>query len=286
MKIEGTRAAVTGAATGIGRGIALALAEKGAAFVAIADLDLDAAERTAAEVRARGAKAISARVDVRHRAELEKFADLGWAQAGGIDLLFNNAGVARVARAFDISDADIEWLIQVNLMGVIHGTRVFGRRMLEARTKGWICNTASEAGVHGGSPYLAAYTATKHGVVGYSDAVRTDYSGELGVSVLCPGIVASSMWNTGAHRPAEFGGPIAHDPAAKAYMEEHGIRPEEAGRVAVEGVEAGAFFIFTHSHAIDLAERRFRDQRAGSERRWPAGTARDAAPDTFDPSVR
>ena len=68
--------------------------------------------------------------------------------------------------------------------------------------------------------------------------MRTDYSGELGVSVLCPGIVASSMWNTGAHRPAEFGGPIPHDPAAKAYMEEHGIRPEEAGRVAVEGVEA------------------------------------------------
>jgi NAD(P)-dependent dehydrogenase (short-subunit alcohol dehydrogenase family) len=222
---------------------------------------------------------------VRHRAELEKFADLSWAQADGIDLLFNNAGVARVARAFDISDADIDWLIQVNLMGVIHGTRVFGRRMLQAGKKGWICNTASEAGVHGGSPYLAAYTATKHGVVGYSDAVRTDYSGEIGVSVLCPGIVASSMWNTGAHRPAELGGPIAHDPAAKAYMEEHGIRPEEAGRVAVEGVEAGAFFIFTHSHAIDLAGHRFRDQRAGSERRWPPGTAREAAPDTFDPNA-
>lgn len=284
MKIEGSRAAVTGGATGIGRGIALALAEKGAAFVAIADLDLDAAERTAAEVRARGAKAISARVDVRHRADLEKFADLGWAQAGGIDLLFNNAGVARVALAFDISDADIDWLVQVNLMGVIHGTRVFGKRMLEAGTEGWICNTASEAGVHGGTPYIAAYTATKHGVVGYSDAVRIEYIGKLGVSVLCPGIVASSMWNTGAHRPAEFGGPIAHDPAAKAYMEEQGIRPEEAGRVAVEGVEAGAFFIFTHSHAIDLAERRFRDQRAGSERRWPAGTAREAVPDTFDPN--
>jgi len=285
MKIEGTRAAVTGGATGIGRGIALALADKGAAFVAIADLDLDAAERTAAEVRARGAKAISARVDVRHRTDLEKFADLGWAQAGGIDLLFNNAGVARVALAFDISDADIDWLIQVNLMGVIHGTRVFGRRMLEAGTKGWICNTASEAGVHGGTPYIAAYTATKHGVVGYSDAVRTEYSGKLGVSVLCPGIVASSMWNTGAHRPPEFGGPIAHDPAAKAYMEEQGIRPEEAGRVAVEGVEAGAFFIFTHSHAIDLAERRFRDERAGSERRWPPGTSHEAVPDAFDPNA-
>jgi NAD(P)-dependent dehydrogenase (short-subunit alcohol dehydrogenase family) len=285
MRIEGTRAAVTGGATGIGRGIALALADKGAAFVAIADLDLEAAERTATEVRARGAKAITARVDVRHRAELEKFADLGWAQAGGIDLMFNNAGVARVGRAFDISDADIDWLIQVNLMGVIHGTRVFGQRMLEAGTKGWICNTASDAGVHGATPFIAAYTATKHGVVGYSDAVRTDYSGKLGVSVLCPGIVASSMWNTGAHRQAEFGGPFPHDPAAKAYMEERGLRPEEAGRVAVEGVEAGAFFIFTHSHAIDLAERRFRDQRAGSERRWPPGTARHAAPDTFDPNA-
>src|SRR6202041_1753304 len=132
MKIEGTRAAVTGAATGIGRGIALALAEKGAAFVAIADLDLDAAERTAAEVRARGAKAISARVDVRHRAELEKFADLAWAQAGGIDLLFNNAGVARVARAFDIADADIDWLLPGNFMGGVHGTRGVGRGRLRA----------------------------------------------------------------------------------------------------------------------------------------------------------
>jgi len=283
MKIEGARAAVTGAATGIGRGIALALADKGAAFVAIADLDLDAAERTASEVRARGAKAMAARVDVRHRAELERFADLGWAQGGGIDLVFNNAGVARVGRAFDISDGDIDWLIEVNLKGVIHGTRVFGRRMLEAPAKGWICNTASDAGVHGATPYIAAYTATKHGVVGYSDAVRTDYGDKLGVSVLCPGIVASSMWNTGSHRPAEFGGPIAHDPAAKAYMEEQGIRPEEAGRVAVEGVEAGAFFIFTHSHAIDLAGRRFRDQLAGSERRWPPGTLRAPVPNTFDP---
>jgi len=105
------------------------------------------------------------------------------------------------------------------------------------------------------------------------------------VSVLCPGIVASSMWNTGAHRPAEFGGPIAHDPAAKAYMQEQGIPPEEAGRVAVEGVEAGAFFIFTHAHAIDLAESRFRDQRAGSERRWPPGTVREAPPDSFDPNA-
>lgn len=285
MKIEGARAAVTGGASGIGRGIALALADKGAAFVAIADLDLEAAERTATEVRARGAQALAARVDVRHRAELERFADHGWGQAGGIDLLFNNAGVARVALAFDISDADIEWLIQVNLMGVIHGTRVFGRRMLETGTKGWICNTASEAGVHAGSPYLATYTATKHGVVGFSDAVRTDYSGKLGVSVLCPGIVASSMWNTGSHRPVEFGGPFVHDPAAKAYMEENGIRPEEAGRVAVEGVEAGAFFIFTHSHAIDLAEHRFRDQRAGSERRWPPGAAHDTAPHAFDPNA-
>jgi hypothetical protein len=67
-------------------------------------------------------------------------------------------------------------------------------------------------------------------------------------------------------------------------MEEHGIRPEEAGRAAVEGVEAGAFFIFTHSHGIDLAESRFRDERAGSERRWPPGTARETAPETFDPN--
>jgi NADP-dependent 3-hydroxy acid dehydrogenase YdfG len=175
---------------------------KSAAFVAIDDLDFDAAERTAAGVRARGARAISARVDVRHRAELDKFADLGWAQANGIELLFNNAGVARVARA---RSDDACW-----------------KRV----RKGWICNAASEAGVPGGTPYIAAYTATKHGVVGYSNAVRADYSGEIGVSMPSADIVASSMWNTGAHRPAEFGGRIAHDPAAKPIWRSGAYAPK------------------------------------------------------------
>ena len=143
----------------------------------LADIDINAAdgERTAAELRARGTDAVHRMVDVGRLEDIEALADFAWGHMGGVDLVFNNAGASRLARAFEISDQDIAWLIQINIMAVVNGSRVFGRRMLEAPTKGWITNTSSQAGILGRTPFLATYTGTKHFVVGYTDTLRSDY---------------------------------------------------------------------------------------------------------------
>lgn len=271
MEIAGARAVVTGSATGIGRGIALALADAGAASIVLADLNIEKAEAVAREIAARGAKAMVRPCDIRERLALEALADFAWGWMGGVDLLFNNAGVGRPALAFDLADDDIAWQVEVNLIGTIQGTRIFGRRMLGAPTKGWICNTASQAGISARDPLLAAYTATKHGIVGYTDALRSDYGDRLGLSVLCPAVVATDMWQAGMTRQPEFGGPFAGDPEAKVFMDREGLDPEDVGRLAVEGVRDELFFIWTQPFTIELAEQRFAEERAASLHQWPKG---------------
>jgi NAD(P)-dependent dehydrogenase (short-subunit alcohol dehydrogenase family) len=271
VEISGARAVVTGSATGIGRGIALALADAGAAAIVVADVNREKAEAVAGEIAGRGAQAEVRICDVRDRLQLEALADFAWQRMGGVDLLFNNAGVGRTALAFDLADEDIAWQIEVNLLGVIQGTRIFGRRMLDEPGKGWICNTASQAGISARDPLLAAYTATKHGIVGYTDALRSDYGDRLGLSVLCPAIVATDMWQAGMTRPVAFGGPFSGDPAAKVFMDREGLDPEHVGRLAVDGVRDELFYIWTQPFTIELAEQRWQEERAASLHQWPAG---------------
>lgn len=278
MDVKGTRAVITGGGNGIGRGIALALAEDGAAKIVIADINPADGERTVEELRGRGVDASYRRVNVASLEEIEALADFAWERMGGVDLLFNNAGASRLARAFDISDQDIAWLIQVNVMGVVNGSRVFGRRMLEQPTRGWITNTSSQAGIGSRTPFLATYTGTKHFVVGWTEGLRADYGDRMGFSVVCPGLVASNMWQIGKARPAEFGGPFTDDPAAREYMQKTGIPPEDAGRSVVDGVKAESFFIWTHPSLV-LCEQRFRDQEESSIRQFGA----DARGDRLQP---
>ena len=256
-------------------------AEDGAAQIVIADINEDDGERTAAELRARGVDAVLRRTDVGRLDDIAGLADFAWDRMGGVDLLFNNAGASRVARGFDISDEDIAWLVQINIMAVVNGSRVFGRRMLEAPTKGWICNTSSQAGIGSRTPLLATYSGTKHFVVGYTDTLRSDYGDRLGFSVVCPGLVATNMWQVGMTRAPQFGGPLAGDPSARDYMRDHGIPPEQAGRSVVDGIRAESFFIWTHP-SLEICEERFGDQRDSGERQWPEG-ATAARPKPFRP---
>jgi NAD(P)-dependent dehydrogenase (short-subunit alcohol dehydrogenase family) len=281
MEIRGSRAVITGGGNGIGRGIALALAEDGARQIVIADINEADGERTAAELRARGVDAVLRKVDVGRREEIEALADFAWDRMGGVDLLFNNAGASRVAAGFDISDQDIAWLIQINIMAVVNGSRIFGRRMLEAGIRGWICNTSSQAGIGSRTPLLATYSGTKHFVVGYTDTLRSDYGDRLGFSVVCPGLVATNMWQVGLTRAPEYGGPLAGDPSARDYMRDNGIPPEQAGRSVVDGVRTEQFFIWTHP-SLEICEERFRDQQESSQRQWPGATA--ARPQPFRPA--
>ena len=178
-------AVVTGAGSGIGRAIALRLA-RGGATVHVADVDAAAAERVAAEI---GEHGIAHVVDVADAAAVEALADAVFARGDGVDLLFNNAGIGH---AGDVADTPLEdWrrLIEVNLMGVVHGVHAFLPRLLDQKRPAHIVNTASMAGLVP-NPGLVPYCTTKFAVVGLSEALDLEVAAkDVRVTALCPGII-------------------------------------------------------------------------------------------------
>jgi NAD(P)-dependent dehydrogenase (short-subunit alcohol dehydrogenase family) len=185
--IDGLVVAITGGGRGIGAATARALSSAGAR-VAIGDLDLDAAEKVAADLDG----AIALPLDVTDRPGYTAFLDSVEQQLGPLDVLVNNAGIMPVAPFVDESDATTARQLAINLHAVIHGTREAVRRM-RPRGRGHIVNVASSAG-KAGLPGVATYCATKHGVVGLSEAVHIELRG-TGVEVSCvmPGIVATEL---------------------------------------------------------------------------------------------
>ena len=186
--LTGTVAVVTGGGRGIGRAIATALVRKGVR-VAIGDVDVEAAERTAAEL---GDAAVGLRLDVTDLPGFTAFLDDVERRLGPIDVLVNNAGIMPVTSFEDESGGSISRQLEINLRAVIHGTQEAARRM-RPRGTGHIVNIASLAG-KGGYPHLATYSATKHGVVGLSESVRLELRGSgVEVSVVMPGIVNTEL---------------------------------------------------------------------------------------------
>jgi NAD(P)-dependent dehydrogenase (short-subunit alcohol dehydrogenase family) len=186
--LYGRVAVVTGGGRGIGRALCSALAREGAR-VAIGDVDAAAAEAAAAEL---GGGAIGLRIDVTDRPGFTAFLDEVEERLGPIDVLVNNAGIMAVTRLEDEDDRSITRQIEINLHAVIHGSREAMRRM-RPRGTGHIVNVASMAGKTG-FPHLATYCATKHGVVGLSEAVRGELRGSgVEVSVVMPGLVNTEL---------------------------------------------------------------------------------------------
>jgi NAD(P)-dependent dehydrogenase (short-subunit alcohol dehydrogenase family) len=225
-----------------------------------ADIDAANAEATAELAREAGVEAAAARVDVTDAASLEELAEAAYARFGSVHLLCNNAGVGAMARVDAIADGDWSWVLSVNLGGVYNGVRAFVPRMREQGAPAHILNTASEHGV--GLPFggMGVYTASKHAVVGLSDVMRRDYADEgIGVSVLCPGWVNTAIWNCQRYRQERFGGAVELSPETGRLWQERGMDPLEVGRIAVEGVERGDFFIMTHPEVRQIAEMRYRE---------------------------
>jgi NAD(P)-dependent dehydrogenase (short-subunit alcohol dehydrogenase family) len=270
MEIEGKGAVVTGAGSGIGRGIALTLARNGASVV-VADVEAAKAEAVAAEIRAEGNRAVHYACDVRDPLAVAALADHAWDSFGSIDILCNNAGVCQTASGFEVSDTDLRWQIDVNLIGVFNCMREFGARFRKQGTPAWVCNTGSHHSIGAPTKGVAVYVATKHAVLGLGEAFRTEYGDLIGVSVLCPGIVNTSLWDAGRNRPAEFGGAIAGDPRNAAAQAKWGMNPERVGQLVAAGIKAGDFYIWTHPQDIDLIEKRYRESRESIERQWPDG---------------
>jgi NAD(P)-dependent dehydrogenase (short-subunit alcohol dehydrogenase family) len=220
--LAGKVVAITGGGRGIGRAIARALAAEGAR-VAVGDLDGASAEAVAAEL---GATHAGLQVDVTDRPGFTAFLDEVERRLGPLDVLVNNAGIMPVTPLVDEDDASVTRQLEINLHAVIHGTREGMRRMVPRRT-GHIVNVASLAG-RVGFPYLATYCATKHGVVGLSEAVRSELRGTgVEVSVVMPGIVRTEL--------AEG----LHD--AKAVKT---VLPEDVAAEVVSALEVPRFDVF------------------------------------------
>jgi NAD(P)-dependent dehydrogenase (short-subunit alcohol dehydrogenase family) len=187
----GAVALVTGGASGIGRALGHALAERGA-HVVLADVDAARAEEAAAEIRDRGRSAESAVLDVTDGAAVERVYRAVAEERGRLDYVFNNAGIGVVGEALEMPLDDWERTIDVNLRGVVYGT-LAAYRLMAPRRSGHIVNTASLAGLVP-TPSLAAYAATKHAVVGLSTSLRIEAQDHgVRVSVVCPGVIDTPM---------------------------------------------------------------------------------------------
>jgi NAD(P)-dependent dehydrogenase (short-subunit alcohol dehydrogenase family) len=188
-------AVITGAASGIGRELALVCARRGA-HLALCDINDTAVADTAEAARTVGARALTSRVDVSDADAMTRFAEATFARFGRVDLLVNNAGVGLVGGFLDTSRKDWEWLIGINLMGVVHGCDAFLPTMVESGRGGHVVNLSSAAGVLA-NPQLTAYSATKFAVFGLSEALRMELRPHgIGVTAVCPGIINTAITQT------------------------------------------------------------------------------------------
>jgi NAD(P)-dependent dehydrogenase (short-subunit alcohol dehydrogenase family) len=271
QRLENGVAVVTGGGSGIGRAIALEAARAGM-HALVADVDEGAAKQVADEVRALGPRAAAAHCDVTDRASVERLAERAWSELGGCQLLCNNAGVLVMGALQERSDADWEWVLGVNLRGVIHGVQAFLPRMLAQDGESHVVNTASMAG-HVAFPTLGVYTTSKYAVVGLSESLRADLARtRVGVSVLCPGGVQTRITESERNRPARLGTSRVTQSDREAVTQAANEQPEEmidpaiVGQKVIRAVRAGEFWILTHPHWRGLVEQRYRDLMAAFDR--------------------
>jgi len=208
-------AVITGAASGIGRGIARRCAQEGMKVV-LADIEEKALTQTAREMKAGGASVLAVLTDVSKASDVEVLGQKTLDAFGAVHLLCNNAGVGTGATIWESTLADWEWVIGVNLWGVIHGIRVFVPIMLEQDTECHIVNTASVLGLIS-SPYMGTYKVTKHGIVTLSETLYQELAlrgAKIRVSVLCPMWVNTQLMEAERNRPAE----LRNDPAEETMI--------------------------------------------------------------------
>ena len=244
-QLEGKAAVVTGGGSGIGEGIAGACAAAGMR-VAVADIEADAAERVAASLRAGGAEAIAVRTDVTARADLDALAERAYAAFGEVNLLCNNAGVISVGEIADTTPEDWQWLFSVNVFGVVHGLQAFVPRMRAQAGAAHVVNTGSISSISATHAIpVGAYCATKHAVLGLSETLRQELEGDgIGVSILCPGGVATRLFAADRNLPAALRGRVTtamRDRDVAGRMD-----PREIGERVIEAVRADRFWIITH----------------------------------------
>jgi NAD(P)-dependent dehydrogenase (short-subunit alcohol dehydrogenase family) len=260
MRVEsGMTAYISGAGSGIGRGIALALAKRGV-LVGACDIRLEDARETVALIEKAGGKAAAFQVDVSDSGSVEAVADAIEERFGPVRIVCNNAGIAmHGVRLHEITLEDWEWVIDVNIKGVIHGIRTFVPRLLRGGAQGHVVNTASIGGFQVNPAFLTgAYSMTKYAVVALSEALEQELENTpIGVSVLAPAAVATGIHLSERSRPERLGG--AYVRPQNHFMGDlirDGADPAAIGHRVVQAVESGEFYIFTHPETRQWLERR------------------------------
>jgi NAD(P)-dependent dehydrogenase (short-subunit alcohol dehydrogenase family) len=259
MDFSGKTAFVTGAANGIGLGLCRALARNGVNLV-LADIEKSRLEVAREELAKFNVRTRAIEVDVSDAAAYERAADEAEAEFGNIHFLFNNAGIVMGPKPlWEITATEWEWLFGVNVFGVINGIRALVPRMTKHGEAGHIVNTASIAGLQV-NPQLrnGSYAMTKYAVVAASEALAFNLEGsKLGVSVLCPAMVATTIYASSQRRPERLGGAFGTpNPEAARIFTTQGIEPDDVGRRVLDAVAAKEFFIFTHEEPREWIEKR------------------------------
>lgn len=251
-EISGKAAIVTGGGSGIGMGLAKELARQGAS-VAVADINLDNARKVADEINAAGGKAVAIHCDVCERDSIRRMKEAANAAFGTIQLVFANAGATSFDALMDMSDDDVDWILQVNLHGVMNTTRAFLPDMIAAGG-GHICATASMAGLlPGWIPVHAPYSAAKAGIIGLMMNVALELKEHnVFTTSYCPGGVATGMKaNNATYRPARFGGPgqgeVAITEASKEHTSMNFYTPDAIAPIVLNAVRNNRPFVFDHA---------------------------------------
>jgi NAD(P)-dependent dehydrogenase (short-subunit alcohol dehydrogenase family) len=260
---------ITGGASGLGRAFANTALERGMKIV-LADVEGNTLEQAATELRAQGAEVLSMLCDVRKGPQVQALADAAMKRYGAVHLVFNNAGVGSGGLIWENSEADWEWVLGVNLWGVIHGVRIFTSLMLElaqhdATFEGHIVNTASMAGLLN-APTLGVYNVSKHAVVALSETLYHDLQlveAPIGASVLCPYFVPTGISQSHRNRPADVrmdARPTLSQLAAQAMtqkaVESGKVSAAQVAQMTFEAISAGQFYIYSHPDALaGVAER-------------------------------
>lgn len=238
---------VTGAASGIGRALALQLADEGRA-IAVCDVNEEGLAETVAGIERRGAKALWASVDVANEQAVRDFAERAMAELGPVDIVINNAGVSLTDYFENLSQEDFEWIVNINFWGVIYGTRAFLPQMLE-RKSGHIVNISSIFGIMG-IPTQSAYNATKFAVRGFSEALRQEVSNRnVRVLTVHPGGVKTNIVKSSRFGES-YDGVTSIDVAARRFEKMAGLTPDGAASIILRAVRTNRRRVLVGKDAI------------------------------------
>ena len=267
---KGKTAVITGAGSGFGLASARIGASLGMQLVLI-DVQQDTLDAANAELQAAGAQTLVFRLDVSNAAQMEAMANSVKSRWGAPHLVFNNAGVGSGGLIWENTTQDWDWVLGVNLMGVVHGVRLFTPMMLEAAAQdaawqGHIVNTASMAGLLN-PPNMGVYNVSKHAVVSLSETLYQDLrlvTGQIGASVLCPYFVDTGISQSFRNRPADMEGKptrsqqVQHAMISKAVASGK-VSAAEVAQLVFDAVANNQFYIYSHPKAIGAVQTRLED---------------------------